>query len=316
MVRLAARRLAVGLITVLAVAALVFFAVALLPGDVVTSVLGRNAAPGRIDELRRQLGLDRPVPARFASWLADAARGDLGTSLTGSTSVSDMIGVRLRNTLALAACAGIVLIPVAFGLGAWAGARAGRLADVTISNTLLLLLALPEFAIGALAAYVIGVRYHVVPPVSLFDSDAGPWSKPSALALPGLTLVLANLGYTARLVRAGVANAMQSEYVKMARLNGVPERTVVIRYALRNAVAPGIQVAGLTLMYLLGGTVVVEVLFQYPGIGQLATTAASSHDYTTLTGIAVVVASMYVLVNLAADVAILAATPRLRTELG
>lgn len=312
---LVARRLAFGLLLVLVVSSLAFFATALLPGDAVTAVLGRNASPARVAELRGILGLDDPLPERYWRWLSGMLRGDFGTSLVSGGPVSDLLGRRLLNSLLLAFAASVVLIPASIALGAWLGARSGSVADRALSTTTLVLLSTPEFVMGLVLAYLLGVQLRWFPPISLFDANAGPLARPEVLVLPALTMILVNLGYGMRMVRAGVASAMGSDYVLMARLNGVRERDVVLRYALPNSIAPSIQSSALVFLYLIAGVVVVEATFQYPGMGLLVAGAAAQRDLPVVLAVVVVVAVAYVLVNLVSDLLVILVTPRLRTAL-
>lgn len=310
-----AKRIGSGLLVVLAEAIVVFAAVSFLPGNVVTAVLGRSVSPQGAALLIHQLGLDKPWPARLVTWLAGFLRGDLGQSLAAHESVTSLAAPRLINSTILALSALVLLIPFAVGVGAYTGVRAGHWADRVLSSVTLTLIATPEFVMGSLLAYIFGVSLHILPAVSLFDPGTGPLGEPAVLVLPVVTLVLVNFGYSARIVRAGVAESMQSEYVKMARLNGIPERRVVWRYGLRNALAPSIQMLALTAQYLIGGVVVVETVFQYPGVGLLLVDSAGTRDIAVIQALAVVLAAIYIGVNIATDITITLVTPRLRTSL-
>ncbi len=290
---------------------LAFFATALLPGDAVGAVLGRSVSADRIAQIRQSLGLDDPLLVRYWSWISNAVTGDFGTSLVSGQRVGDILGPRIWNSLVLAGLAAVILIPAAVILGTYAGANPGSLTDRIISSSTLAFLSMPEFTLGALLAYLIGVRSAgLIPAISMFPAEAGPLSDPRVLVLPVATMVLVNLGYAMRIVRAGVAETMRSEYVKMARLNGVSERSVLFSYALRNALAPCIQSVSFVLVYLIGGVVLVETIFQYPGIGQQAVNSTLQRDSPVILGVTALIAAVYVVINAANDALIVLVTPR------
>lgn len=304
-------RVAAALALLFVVLTLAFFATALLPGDAVGAVLGRNASPERIAQIRQALGLEDPVLVRYWSWLTHAVTGDFGASLVSGQPVGDILGPRIWNSLVLAGFAAAILVPTAVVLGTYAGANPGSVADRVISSSTLAFLSMPEFTLGALLAYLIGVQSGgIIPAISIFPAEVGPLSDPRVLILPVLTMVLVNLGYAMRIVRAGVAETMGSEYVKMARLNGVPERQVLFRYALRNALAPCIQSVSFVLVYLIGGVVLVETVFQYPGIGLQAVSSTLQRDSPVILGVTALIAAVYVVVNATNDALIVLVTPR------
>ncbi|UNB52927.1 ABC transporter permease [Mycolicibacterium sp. YH-1] len=226
--------------------------------------------------------------------------------------MSELVWPRLRNTLILGLVTAAVTFPLAILVGSWAGARAGSRGD-RISSTLgLVFMTLPEFAAGTLLVYLFGVRLRLLPVVSAFDPDIGPLSEPATLVLPALSLALISFGFAMRYVRSSVAESMRSDCVRMARLNGFPERQVLFRYGLRNALAPIIQVSSLTFLGLLAGVVVTETVFSYPGLGALIVTTSLNRDFTTLVAASTVIAALYAIMNIANDVALLYANPRLR----
>jgi len=300
-----------GLVVVVCLAT--FIAVTLLPGDAANFVAGRSASPERLADVRERLHLDDPIMPRFVGWAAGAATGDLGQALTSPKSVSEIVAPRLRNSVILGGVAALLLIPLAVAVGAFAGARAGRISDRSLSIASLVFLSMPEFFLGALLAYWMGVKWHLFPAIALFDASRGPWSNPSAMVLPCLTLIIVNLGYSARIIRANVAEAMAGRVVLAARLNGIPKRRVILRYALRNCLAPGIQIISLTLLYLLGGIIVVENVFQFPGIGTLAVEATQKRDLNIILGLVATITVIYALIMLVTDTLIILVTPKLRT---
>lgn len=307
------RRVAIGVGLLLLVSIIVFLAVTVLPGDAATAVLGRNATPERLAALQEKMNLDQPPAVRYFMWLGGVLQGDLGTSLSSNQPVADLLLPRLRNSLILAGSAALIMIPLGIWLGALAGSKAATARDRTVSTGSLVFLSTPDFVIATGMIVVFATWLHVLPPVSLFDPLAGPWSRPIALALPVLTLVISGTGYIVRIVRASVASAMQSDIVTQARLNGYPERVVVRQFALRNALAAVIQVSALMMLYLIAGVVVIEMVFSYPGIGQLAVSATTSRDFVLLQSLILFSAAIFIAVNILTDLGIHLVTPRLRT---
>jgi peptide/nickel transport system permease protein len=312
LVRFAIRRLAIGVGLALAVSVLVFLGTQVLPGDAATAVLGRGATPQSVRILRHQLGLDKPVPVQYLHWLGKFVRGDLGTSLTSHESVAGRIGSRIGDTAALGAVTLALVFPLAMGLGLLAALRRGRLIDHVISHTTLGLIALPEFVTGALLTYLIAIKAHLLPPVSLVAPGASPFSQPKLLVLPGLTLAFSLLAYNVRMVRAGVGEVLGADYVQSARLNGMRERTVITRFVLRNSLAPSVQVFALTAQWLLGGVVIVETIFQFPGLGQGLVQAVAARDIPTVQAMAMVLAAIYIGLNILADLLVVVLVPKLR----
>ncbi len=305
-------RLVLAALTLWLISVIVFGATQAL-GDPARAILGRSATPERVAALHAQLNLDEPVVTRYLSWLGGAVRGDPGTSLASGGSVASLIGSRVVNSGVLVALAAVLIIPLAFLLAMVAARRRDRAADHVVQVGLLAVAALPEFVIGILLVALFSTTvFRWLPSVSVSQSGR-PWSDPSAMVLPVATLVLAVVPYVARILRASLIEVLESDYVEMARLKGVPERLVVRRHALSNAVVPGIQVIALQLAWLAGGVVVVEYLFQYPGMGSTLVDAVRNRDVPVVQALALLVALIYVGVNLLADVLTILATPRLRT---
>jgi peptide/nickel transport system permease protein len=308
-----ARRLAVGVLLLWLVSVLVFTATSVLPGDVAAAALGRQATPESLAALRADLELDRPLPAQYLDWLGGLVRGDLGESLTARQPVWDLIRNDVENTLVLTVVAVAVLLPLAGLLGVVAGARPGRGVDLGVSAAALGLVSVPEFVIGTVLVLLFGVAWGLLPPLSLVPPGTSPLADPVVLVLPVATLVLAGLGYMVRMVRAGVADAVGSRYVEMARLNGTPEPVVIVRHALRNALAPSVQAFALTLQWLIGGVVVVEILFAYPGVGATLVESVVSRDLTLVQSVAMLIAATYIVINIVADLLVVMLIPKLRT---
>lgn len=294
------------------VSVLVFGATQVLPGDAASAILGRSATPEQKELYRKQLGLDKPLPVQYWNWISGVAQGDLGTSVASQLPVTTFISQRAGKSLVLALAALLVLLPVSFAFGVWAGVRRDRPVDHVISVASLALIALPEFVTGTLLVAFIAVTLKLLPPTSIIESG-GALSNPKLLVLPVLTLCVTAAPYVIRMVRAGVSEAMSADYVQMARLSGIPERRVVLRHALRNALAPTVQVLALTVQYLIGGIVIVETVFAYPGLGQGLVQAVVARDIPTVQGVAMLLAAIYIVINIAADLVVVLLIPKLRT---
>jgi peptide/nickel transport system permease protein len=321
--RLILGRLVTSALILLAVSVIVFAGTEVLPGDAATAVLGKDATPEKLAVVREQLNLDRPVPARYAEWLAGFVRGDLGESLVSGARrelsegrpVTELIGDRARNSAVLTVATCAVLVPLSLLLGTLAAVRRHRAVDTAISSTTLVLISLPEFVLGMLLVLVFAIFWPVLPAISFVTPDDTVATQARSLVLPVIALLAHSIAWTARLVRGSVIEALDSDYVLMARLKGVPERRVIVRHALRNALIPSVHALGLMIGWLVGGIVVVEAVFQYPGIGQGLVNAVSARDLPVVQAIALIIAGVYVLVNLLADVITILLTPKLRTAL-
>jgi peptide/nickel transport system permease protein len=307
------RRLAIGVVLLALVSVLVFAATQILPGDAASAILGRSATPAQKEIYRKQLGLDRPLPEQYWRWISHVVRGDLGRSVANQVPVTSFISARAGKSLVLAIAALIVLLPVSLALGVLSGIRRERPIDHAISVTSLALIALPEFVTGTLLIAFIAVTLKWLPPTSIIESG-GVLSNPRLLVLPVLTLCLTATPYVIRMVRAGVSETMSADYIQMARLSGIPERRVVVHHALRNALAPTVQVLALTMQYLIGGIVIVETVFAYPGLGQGLVQAVVARDIPTVQGVAMLLAAIYIVINIVADVIVVLLIPKLRTS--
>jgi peptide/nickel transport system permease protein len=297
------------------VSVLIFAATQVLPGNAADQIFGRSASAAEKARFTKQLGLDRPLLAQYGSWIGGVLHGNLGSSLASHQPVTSFISERLGNSAVLALAAVIVMIPVAVILGTVAGIRRGRPADHATSGVSLALIALPEFVSGTILAVLFGVTLAWFPPTSIIPSGSGPLSDPKLLILPVLTLCIAGSAYIIRMLRAGVAEAMASDYVQAARLNGIPERRIIVSHALRNALAPTVQVVALTVQWLVGGIVVVETVFSYPGLGQGLVQAVTARDIPVVQSLTLLIAAFYIMVNLVADIIVILLVPKLRTSL-
>lgn len=313
--RFVVRRLLLGVLVMFLVSIVVFGATQAL-GDPARAILGRQATPASIASLRRELHLGGSIVQQFWRWLTDVVRGDFGRSLANQEPVTTYLGSRLVDSAALVVIAGVVSIPLSVGLGAWAALRRDRPFDMVSSIVLLTLAALPEFVVAVLLVIFLSTTvFHVLPAVTLLPPGSRPWSDIKGLVLPTVTLVIAVAPYVARIMRASMIEVLESDYVEMARLKGLPERTVLLRHALPNALGPVFQVIAISLAYLAGGIVVVEYVFNYPGIGSALQDAVVNHDIPVVQTLALLIAGLYVVLNLMADVATILVTPRLRTRL-
>jgi peptide/nickel transport system permease protein len=308
-------RLLTGLLTVWLVSVTVFLGVTALPGDAATAILGQDATPSAVGALRHQLGLDKPLPTRYWNWAWQMLEGNLGHSLTNGVAVSTLIGNRIVNTLTLAAATLLLLLPSALVLGAVSGLHRYRAFDSVASTFTLFVVAIPEFVVGSLFALVFGVLWAVLPAVSLFNPLDRPWQHPAVLVLPVATLLATSLAWSTRLVRGRVIEVMDRPFVEMARLKGTPERVVVRQHVMPNAFPPLLQAFALIIGWLLGGVVVVETVFNYPGVGAGLVSAVAARDAPTVMALSVLLAGAYVVINALADIATILATPRARTSL-
>jgi peptide/nickel transport system permease protein len=310
------RRLLLGIVVLILVSFLVFLATQALPGDPARAILGRSATPASLAALRRQLHLDQPVISQYWTWVTGLLRGNLGNSLAAQEPVSTLLGSRLVNSAVLVAIAAVLSIPLSIAIGSWAAFKREKAFDVVSSNLLLVLAALPEFVVAVvLVIFLATTVFHVLPAISTVPPGSRPWNNWTALVLPTLTLVIAVAPYVARIMRASMIEVLESDYVEMARLKGLPERTVLLRHALPNALGPVFQVIALNLAYLAGGIIVVEYVFNYTGIGSAIQEAVINHDLPVIQALAMLIAALYVVLNLLADVATILVTPRLRTRL-
>lgn len=314
MLRMITRRLVASIIVLWLVSLLVFIATLLLPGDPARAILGQGATPARLAALREQLHLDRPAWEQYTHWLAGLFHGDLGISAATQSSVNTLLGDRVVASLLLMLLAAVISLPLALLIGTWSAMRRDRAADHAISGVTLVLAALPEFVVGILLVVLFSTSVlRVLPSVTLTRPGEPVWSEPSQLVLPVLTLVVAVTPYITRMMRSTMIEVLDSPYVEMARLKGLPERTVIWRHALPHAIGPVAQVIAIQLAWLAGGVVVVEFLFRYPGVGQALIDAVNNRDVQVVQAVTIIVAGVYIVVNLLADVVGILTNPKLRT---
>lgn len=306
-------RLGVGIATLVIVSVVIFFATEILPGNAAYAILGHSATPARLHALEDQLHLNRGLLDQYWLWLSGVFTGKLGTSLANGQSVWALVGPRLVNSGFLVLVTGIIASAIGVALGAVAALRKDGWLDHGTAVVALTISALPEFVV-AIALIILFATFvlHLLPAVSQIPPGSYAWSQPAMLVLPVATLVLVTVPYIERMTRASMIEALESDYVEMARLKGVPAWRLTCVHALPNAIAPTIQVIGLTFLYLAGGIVVVETVFNFPGIGAGLVNAVNERDIPVIQFIVIVLAAFYVIMNILTDVVALAASPRRR----
>ena len=310
----ARRALSIALVLVL-ISLIVFVAIHVLPGSAATLVLGEYATPESLRALEREMGLDRPFAVQYAAWIGGVVTGDWGYSLAMRQPVTAIVGLRLRNSALLAGFALLAVVLIAIPLGTLAALRRGRWLDLAILTGSYLGISVPEFVTGMVLILVLaGPSLHLFPTGDYAPLAAGLRTWLSHLVLPALTLTLVLLAHVLRQTRSGLVEVLQSAYVRTARLKGATERRVVVRHALRNGLLPAVTVIALDLGYLMGGIVVVEEVFAYPGMGRLILYAIQNRDVPLLQVSILIVATTYTFANFAADMAYAWLDPRIRYQ--
>ncbi|MCW1919073.1 ABC transporter permease [Rhodobacter sp. KR11] len=309
---LVVQRIALGLILLLAVSVLIFLGVEALPGDTAQQILGQGATPETLANMRESLGLNEPALTRYFSWLGHALTGDFGKALTNKMDIAQAIGQRLGNTLFLAACAGVIAVPFAIGLGLLAARHNGRWPDKLISGVTLATISLPEFVAAYFVIYLLTQVIPILQPVSMVFPGMTFLERLHAVALPVIVLVMVVLAHMMRMTRAAILNVMQSPYIETAELKGLSPMQVIWRHALPNAVAPIVSVVVINLAYLVVGVVVVEVVFSYNALGQYLVDHVSKRDLPVVQAVGLIFAAVYIGLNIFADVVGIVANPRLR----
>ena len=310
--KLVAQRIALSLLLLLAASALIFVGTQILPGDVAQSILGQSATPEALANLRRDLGLNEPAINRYFDWLFAAMQGDLGTALTNGRDIAESLSGRLSNTLFLAFWAAIVSVPLAILLGLIAVRYKDRWPDKLISGATLASISIPEFLIGYVLMFYVGVKLQWFPTVSTVYASMGFWDRMNVIALPVMVLTLVVLAHMMRMTRAAILNVMQSAYIETAELKGLSGFQIIWRHAFPNSIAPIVNVVMLNLAYLVVGVVVVEVVFVYPGMGQYLVDHVSKRDVPVVQACGLIFAAVYIGLNLIADLVSILANPRLR----
>ena len=313
------QRLALGLLTLFVVSIIIFSSIELLPGDFTEAVLGQAATEETVAAFRLELGLDKPAPLRYLDWVGALMQGDLGTSFSGraasgvdrSRSVAELVGPRLANTLFLASMTAIIAVPLALFLGITAALKRNSFYDKAVSSLTLTTISFPEFFVAYILILLFATLNSWFPSLANVDPGMALGTRIWTSFLPALTLTLVIVAHMMRMTRAALINLLASPYIEMARLKGEPPRTVILKHALPNAWAPIATVIAFNLAYLVVGVVVVEVVFVYPGIGQLMVDAVSSRDIPVVQACALIFAGTYILLNLLADIIGIITNPRL-----
>ncbi len=307
-------RLGTMLVTMLVISMLVFFIAEVVPIDPARNALGRYASQQKVDELRAEMGLDRPVLVRYVDWITSALRGDLGISISVRRPVADLIAVRLGRSLALAALGFVFMIPLGLALGCIAGINEGKLLDRIISVTSSIFVSIPPFASGIFVIVIFSIWLGWLPGASIPDPDASLLESIKKLLLPIMAISFDEIGYLARFTRVTMAEVMESDYIRTAVLKGIPKRKVIWRHALRNALIAPFTAIMLHVNYFIGGLLVVEVLFNYPGLGRLLFESAKRNDIILLEAGTLVLALVAVSTQVIGDIGIYFMNPRIRYE--
>ena len=310
------QRLGLGLLTLFIVSIIIFSSIAMLPGDFGEQVLGQQALPETVEAFRRELGLDKPAYIRYIDWIAAVLQGDLGTSFSGrassgsdqSRSVWELVGPRLSNTLFLAGFTALIAVPLSLFLGITAALKRNSVYDRSVNAVTLTTISFPEFFLAYLLIVFLAGTF---PTLSNVTPDMGLGERIYKIALPALTMTLVIVAHMMRMTRAALINLLASPYIEMAQLKGASRTKVIVKHALPNAWAPIATVIAFNLAYLVVGVVVVEVVFVYPGIGQLMVDSVSSRDIPVAQACALIFAATYILLNLLADVIGIVTNPRL-----
>lgn len=309
------RRLLVVLVSLIVASAMVFGIVQILPGDVAQMVLGADATPASLAAMREKLGLNEPLVTRYFQWVAGVLRADFGTSLSiPGFAVSDLILTRLPNSLLLAAMAMMIILPVALTLGTLCALRPHSLFDRIVSIASMVTISLPEFASAIFLIILFSKLIPVLPSMSAIDRHVDLSMQLEMFVLPALALSLITTGYILRMVRFSVLNVAASDQVKAAALSGVPRSVVLVHYILRNSLIPTVTIIAMNMGWLIGGLVVVETVFAFPGLGTLLLHAVTQRDVPLIQGVALCSVVVYLLMNLTADVIAVMLNPRLRPQ--
>jgi peptide/nickel transport system permease protein len=310
--KLIGQRLSLGLITLLAASVLIFAGTEVLPGDLASAILTNSATPENLAAIRKELGLERPAAQRYVEWLGGVVQGDFGHSLTNKRDVIEELKPRLENTFFLAAYAALIAVPLAVGLGLMAAIRQGGVYDRSINVFTLMTISVPEYFLGYLMIKYVAVDLGWFPSLANVTPETPIFDRVYLTFLPMLNLVLVVVAHMMRLTRASVLAIMASPYIEMAILKGLPKWRIVVQHAFPNALAPVINVIALNLAYLIVGVVIVENVFNYPGLGTLMVDRVSKHDVPMVQACGLIFAGTFILLNLIADVGAIASNPRLR----
>lgn len=314
MIRFIVRRLGFVAVTILVSSALIFIATQVLPGDVARMILGRFATDEAVQNLRVELGLDRPLIVQYASWLFNFVQGDWGQSLSTGDPVMGLVFSRLRNSAMLAAVAFAMYVPFGILLGLWAALRRNTATDQVISIGSLSFIGLPEFVTGVILISVFAIKLRWLPASSAIVPDASFIEALPRLILPGITVALVSLAYITRMTRSSTIDVLQTDYVRTAYLKGLRPRKVLFGHVLRNALLPTVTVAAISIGWLIGGLIVTESLFSFPGLGRLLLFAIQRQDLPLIQAVTLLLVLVFSLSNLVADILYAYLNPRIRYQ--
>jgi len=306
------KRIAMGFLTIFFISVLIFVGVEALPGDLATAILGQEATPETVAQFRKELKLDEPPVKRYFLWLGAFMSGDLGNSLANKRPVAELIGWRFKNTMFLAASAAVIAVPVAIILGILAALYRNTLFDRFISMATLSTISFPEFFVAYILIALLSVQVIIFPSISNINDSMSFGQKIFAIILPCLTLTMVVVAHMMRQTRAAIINILASPFIEMARLKGIKRLRVIVLHAFPNALSPVINVVALNLAYLVVGVVIVEVVFVYPGLGQLLVDSVTKRDIPVVQASGLIFASVYITLNLLADVMSILTNPRMR----
>lgn len=312
MMQMVLRRIGIGFATLIVVSIIVFLATSILPGDVAQIILGQSATPETLAALRAELGMDQPGYVRYFSWLGNMMSGDLGISKAGGATITSLIGGRLGNTMMMAGWVAVISIPISVALGLWAAMHPGTWLDRIVTFGTLSLISVPEFFIATVLVLILAVNLHWLPSTAYMTGEESFLELMRALAMPLITLVIVVSAQMIRMTRAGILNVMNSPYIEMAILKGVPRGRIILRHAFFNAIGPIINVIALNLAYLVSGVVIVETIFAYPGLAKLMIDGVQTRDLPLVQACAMIFCGTYVILILVADVGSIVSNPRLR----
>lgn len=311
--RLVSSRILLSLLTLLIVSLIVFAVLEVLPGDVASRILGRDATPESLELLRQRLGLNDPAPLRYVHWLGGLITGDLGQSLASSRPVTEILGPRIYNTVLLSIYAFLIYLPLTLIPALLQAIRRDRPLDHGLSLMTLVLLSMPDFLLATILLFTFVVLVPILPAISLVDHSSSAWDYFRAMTLPAVTLAIVMAVYAVRMLRDNLIEVLDSDYVRMAELKGLSAKRVLLGHALPNALVPTLNVTALNLAYLVGGVVVVEKVFSYPGFGSLLVDSLQLRDLPVIEATVMISALVYVGANLIADIAAILLNPRLRS---
>ncbi|MBK1885636.1 ABC transporter permease [Marinobacter sp. DY40_1A1] len=310
-IRLLSQRVALGLLSLFAVSVIIFLAVEMLPGDLAEAMLGQSATADTVAAFRAQLGLDQPPLQRFIGWMGGILQGDFGVSLANGREIGELVSTRLGNTLRLAGLAALISVPVAVLLGMLAALYRNSWFDRMLNTTALSTVSFPEFFVAYILILVFSVQLGWLPSIANITPEDSWLTVLERSMLPVITLSLVVIAQMMRMTRAALINLLSSPYIEMARLKGIKKSRIIYYHALPNALAPIITVVALNLAYLVVGVVVVEVVFVYPGLGQLLVDSVAKRDIPVVQACSLIFAVTYIALNTSADVLAIATDPRL-----